>query len=86
LERRTVSELVCFTFPMYAYEVQPGDVFDGREVVAVAGAVDGDRPPAADDQVEITYTQGGATAHGALDELAVRRCWERPPPPEPIEY
>jgi hypothetical protein len=79
-------ELVCFTFPMYAYEVQPGDQVDGREVTAVAGAVDGSRPPAVDDSVEVTYTSGNRTTHGALDELAVRRCWPAPPPPVPIEY
>jgi hypothetical protein len=83
-----VSEptVVCFTFPMYAYEVKPADEIDGREVVAVAGAVDGDRPPSPEDRVEITYERGASSSHGALDELAVRRCWEPPPPPEPVEY
>jgi hypothetical protein len=82
----TEPDLVCFTFPMYAYEVKPDDQLDGRTVVAVSGAVDGSRPPAPDDQVSITYTQGGATTHDALDEVSVRRCWKRPPPPKPVEY
>lgn len=68
---------ILVNLPAYAYEVQPGDLVDDRVVVSVED--DGET-------ATVTFSEGEPLAVPRRTELAIRREWEPPPPPEEPEW